>query len=368
MKKPTALPWVRTGKRRPTAEPWALFVEQETPALQEPPNVKRVLVISIDPQEASFRLRMAILPRLLAADHYEFEFHTRPKKWLDRLKLVASASRYHAVIVQRKLLDPSHAKILRWRSRRVVYDLDDAVMVQRRKIGRMSQWLKQRRFIATARSADHVVAGNQFLADTFVKLDCPVTVLPTVVDPQHYKIKSHAATDAPTLVWIGSRSTLPYLQQWMTAIEAATRRVPGLRLTTIANDTVRSEVIPVEHVAWSVEAESAALHRGDIGIAPTPSDQWTIGKSGFKIIQYMATGLPTVASPVGANEQILIDGTTGLLASSMEQWTDAIVRLANDVSLRAQMGAAARRLVETDYSLERARHVWREVLEGERPS
>jgi glycosyltransferase involved in cell wall biosynthesis len=248
-----------------------------------------------------------------------------------------------------------------------VYDLDDAVMVQRRKIGRMSQWLKQRRFIATARSADHVVAGNQFLADTFAKLGCPVTVLPTVVDPQHYRVKQHDATASPSVIWIGSKSTLPYLQQWMSAIEAAARRVPGLRLITIANDTVRSDVVAVEHVPWSVEAEAEALSRGDIGIAPTPVDQWTIGKSGFKIIQYMATGLPTIASPVGANEQILIDGTTGLLASSMEQWTEAIVRLAGDVALRAQMGAAARRLVETDYSLERARHVWREVLDVERP-
>src|SRR5438105_5031243 len=106
------------------------------------PRIKHVLVISIDPAEASFRLRMAILPQLLGPRGYRFEFHTRPKKWFDRLKLVASADKYDAVIVQRKLLDPSHARLLRWRAHRVLYDLDDAVMVQRRRISRWSQWLK----------------------------------------------------------------------------------------------------------------------------------------------------------------------------------------------------------------------------------
>jgi glycosyltransferase involved in cell wall biosynthesis len=320
-------------------------------------------VIGIDPIEASFRLRMAILPELLGPSGFEFDFHTRPKKWVDRLKLVASARDYDAVIVQRKLLDPSHARLLRWRSPRVLYDLDDAVMVQRRAIGRWSQFLKQRRFLATARSADHVVAGNEYLAGTFRDLGCAVTILPTVVDPQHYRVKVHAATSTPALVWIGSRSTLPYLKEWMPAIEAAARQSPGLRLITIANDTVQSDVVRVEHVPWSLETEAEALCRGDVGIAPTPVDQWSIGKSGFKIIQYMATGLPTIASPVGANVEIVTE-QMGLLPKSMGDWTDAIVQLAGDVELRTKIGAAARVAVERKYSLDRARCVWKELLES----
>lgn len=342
---------------------------QDTPtatASPQPRAMKTVLVISIDPAEASFRLRMSILRPLLGPDGFEFIFHTRPKKWWDRLKLVASARRHHAVIVQRKLLDPSQARLLRWRARRVIYDLDDAVMVQRRKIGRFSQWLKDRRFTATARAADHVVAGNEYLAETFRKFSCPVTVLPTVVDPRDYRVKSHSARSEVALVWIGSRSTLPYLQAWMPAIESAARRVPELRLITIANDTVQSEVVRVEHVPWSLQSEAEALCRGDIGIAPTPADQWSLGKSGFKIIQYMATGLPTIASPVGANAQIIVDGVTGLLPVTMQEWSDAIVRLSADVELRARMGTAARGLVEQQYSLDRAKQVWSGLLDDRR--
>ena len=324
--------------------------------------VPRVLVISIDPAEAAFRLRLGILPPLLAADGFSFDHHERPRRPADRRRLLATAGDYDAVIVQRKLLDPAHARLLRRRARRVVFDLDDAVMTQRREVSAWSRFLKGRRFRATAAAADHVVAGNEYLADQFRALGRPTTVLPTVVDPGHYHVKQHAPTDRPTLVWIGSASTLPYLRQQMPQLEAAARLVPGLRLVTVANDTVTSDVMPVEHVPWTEAGEAAALARGDIGIAPTPNDRWTAGKSGFKIVQYMATGLPTIASPVGANAGIVTDGLTGLLPATDGDWPDAIARLAGDVAVRAAMGATGRQAVLNHYSLDRARTVWRQVL------
>jgi glycosyltransferase involved in cell wall biosynthesis len=330
-----------------------------------PGAVPRVLVISIDPAEAAFRLRLGILAPLLAGEGYTFDCHVRPRDFAERRRLIATAGAYDAVIVQRKLLDPSHARLLRRVAKRVVFELDDAVMTQRREVSAWSRWLKRRRFRATAVAADHVVAGNEYLAGQFRELGRPVTVLPTVVDPDHYVVKQHAATDRPTLVWIGSGSTLPYVKQWMPQLEAAARRVPGLRLITIANDTVQSDVLDVEHIPWTEGGEAAALARGDIGIAPTPDDRWTAGKSGFKIVQYMAAGLPTIASPVGANAGIVSDGVTGLLPATQGDWPDAIARLAGDVALRASMGAAARQAVMAGYTLERARSVWRRVLSGD---
>jgi len=325
---------------------------------------KPILVITIDQTEAAFRLRLGILRDLLMADGYLFDFQTRPSDFSSRRKLIATADQYDAVIVQRKLLDPSHARLLRRRARFVFFDLDDAVMVQRRKISRWSQWLKNRRFRATARAADHVVAGNEYLAEQFRALGRPVTVLPTVVDPSHYRVKVHGATSSPALVWIGSKSTLPYLQQAMPAIEAAAARVPGLRLITIANDTVHSDKVAIEHRPWSEASEAADLQLGDIGIAPTPIDPWSIGKSGFKIIQYMATGLPVIASPVGANSAIVSAGVTGILAETSAEWTEAIMQLATDASLRSAMGSAGRQTVHEQYTVARAREAWLALLRG----
>jgi glycosyltransferase involved in cell wall biosynthesis len=325
---------------------------------------KKVLVITIDPAEAAFRLRLGILPQLLSDDGYDFDFHTRPPGFWDRRKLIATAAGYHAVIVQRKLLDPSHARLLRRRARLVIFELDDAVMVQRRKISRWSQWLKDRRFRATARATDHVVAGNDYLAGQFKPFGCRTTVLPTVVDPAHYRTKVHADMAVSTLVWIGSGSTLPYLLQAMPAIEAAAKKIGKLKLITIADRSVTSDIVEVEHAPWSLETEADALARGDIGIAPTPKDQWTAGKSGFKIIQYMATGLPTIASPVGANAAIITNGVDGILPATDDDWPDAIVRLATDTAVRREMGIAARKTVERLYTLDRAAEAWRNVLSG----
>jgi glycosyltransferase involved in cell wall biosynthesis len=203
------------------------------------------------------------------------------------------------------------------------------------------------------------VAGNEYLAAMFRQRGRSVTVLPTCVDPAHYIVKQHAAADPLRLVWIGSSSTLPYLAE----IVPALRQIQNIRLITIADRTIDDAAgLNVEHVPWSLQSEAASLIRGDIGIAPTPDDRWTRGKCGFKIIQYMAAGLPVIASPVGANAEIVREGETGLLVSTPQQWIDAIVRLAGDPTLRGRMGRAGRERVVREYSIERAADVWAQLL------
>lgn len=327
--------------------------------------MKRILVITNNLDQASYRLRIAALIQPLAAHGIELCVQVRPRGLLARRRMLGRADRFDAVILQRKLLDPADARLLGARARRIVYDIDDAVMLpQHPGSGRVARWRAGRRFRGTAAVLDHAVAGNSALAGAFAPFGVPVTILPTVVDPAHYVVKAHAATDIPALVWIGSRSTLPYLREFLPALEQAARRVRGLRLLTIADATLSSGALTIEHIPWSVDVEAAALIRGDIGIAPTPADDWTRGKCGFKIIQYMAAGLPAIASPVGANSQIIIDQETGLLLRSDADWPDAIGRLAADPMLRARLGAAGRARVEQHYSLQRAVKIWLDLLEG----
>ena len=120
--------------------------------------------------------------------------------------------------------------------------------------------------------------------------------------------------------------------------------------------------VPTEHIAWSESTESAALIRGDIGIAPTPEDRWTLGKCGFKIVQYMAAGLPVIASPVGANREIVLPGETGYLPENPTEWSDAIAALAENSAKRQSQGAAGRSRVEEHFSIDRAADVWAELL------
>ena len=324
--------------------------------------MKRVMVITTNLQQASFRLWMGALRPLLTPRGFDFDVKVRPKGWLARRAMLKEARDYHAVVLHRKLLDPSDARLLRRHARRLLYSLDDAVMYHANRVGAFSQWRTTRRFEATARVVDHVVAGNEYLAAMFRERGREVTVLPTCLDPGHYRVKAHTEKSPIELVWIGSSSTLPYVEQHLSAIRNAAQRVP-LRLITIADRGLSDPGFPVEHVPWSYETEADALVRGDIGIAPTPCDRWTLGKCGFKIIQYMAAGLPTVASPVGANAEIVRVGETGLLADTPQQWAEAIERLARDVELRRRMGRSAREVAEREYSLDRAADTWARLLE-----
>ena len=326
-------------------------------------SARPVLAITSNLAQASSRLRVEALVGPLAARGFALNLVACPRGWAARRDLLRSAGEYHAVLLQRKLLDPWNWRLLRRHARRVVFDVDDAVLYHPNFVGPYSRLRTAVRFGATARNADHVVAGNPYLADLFSRRGCDATVLPTAVDASRYRVKRHAVTDTPRLVWIGSRSTLPYLRRFLPALEAAARRVPGLRLVTIADATVRpSPVLPIEHVPWSLAGERDALCRGDIGIAPTPLDRWTLGKCGFKIVQYMAAGLPVIASPVGANAAMVRPGETGFLPARPQDWPDAITALSNDVERRRQTGFAGRALVERHYRLDDAADVWADLL------
>jgi glycosyltransferase involved in cell wall biosynthesis len=217
--------------------------------------------------------------------------------------------------------------------------------------------------LAVARKSDVVVAGNQYLADLFTSHGTKkAVVLPTVVEVSHYAVKSHAPTRSPTLVWIGSKSTLPYVRKILPALGAAAQQIPGLNLIIIADDTISHSPLPITHIPWSADTEAKALCRGDIGIAPTPEDRWTLGKCGFKIVQYMAAGLPVVASPVGANRDLVVQDKTGFLPTGADELIQAVIQLSKSDSLRSAMGQAGRNRVEEHYSIERAVDVWADLL------
>jgi len=325
--------------------------------------MNRVLVIANNLEQASYRVRIAALIEPLRRRGFELDVRLRSKSIGPRRDLLRTAGEYHAVLLQRKLLDPSDANLLRSHARRIFYDVDDAVMYHAKPVGWFSRWRTTRRFRATAAVVDHVVAGNAYLADLFRARGCTASVVPTVVDPSRYQVKRHAPTDAPRLVWIGSRSTLPYLREVVPGLERAARDVLGLGLITIADATIDAgAAIPIEHIPWSAETEATALVRGDIGIAPTPGDRWTLGKCGFKVVQYMAAGLPVIASPIGANAEIVREGETGYLPAAVEQWPAIIARLAGDRELRERLGAAGRARVESHYSIERAADAWAALL------
>ncbi|MHC4745666.1 MAG: glycosyltransferase family 4 protein, partial [Planctomycetota bacterium] len=201
------------------------------------------------------------------------------------------------------------------------------------------------RFRLTLKLADLVIAGNEYLAEHARKLGSDVAVLPTGLNTDDYKVPAKPRTDRKIrLVWIGSKSTLKYLAEIKPVLEDIGSRFKNVVLRIIADEFVDLENMPVERRLWSRETEAADLAECDIGLAPLPDNRFTRGKCGYKILQYAAVGLPTVAAPVGVNAQYVRHGTSGFLATDKPQWIESLSTLIEEPEMRENMGAAARQM------------------------
>lgn len=218
-----------------------------------------------------------------------------------------------------------------------------------------------------------VTAGNDYLADYARRGGAPrVMVVPTVLDLARYPPPSVAAQGTlPArplrVVWIGSPATVHYLDLLAEPLRALALRTRFV-LRVIGGGAIQMQGVSTEVIPWSEDSEVNAIGECDIGVMPLVDSPWERGKCGYKLIQYMACGLPVVASNVGVNPQIVQDGVNGFLARSEGEWIAALERLCGDQALRARLGLAGRRRVESNYCVQqtgpRVASLLRSVVEG----
>jgi len=202
------------------------------------------------------------------------------------------------------------------------------------------------------RRATVVAAGNRWLAEHARRAGATdVRVVPTTVDPRRYTAPDMRTPGACTIGWIGSPATVAYLNAVRAPLAHAVSS--GARLHLIGAPAGCLSDIGATVVPWTNATEVASLRALDIGIMPLDDTPWEQGKCGYKLLQYMAAGRPVIASPVGANVDIVQHGTNGFLASTPAEWTAALDRLMSDRALCEQFGAAGRRLIDTEYNAHR---------------
>lgn len=205
------------------------------------------------------------------------------------------------------------------------------------------------------RRATLVVAGNHYIADFALRAGARwVQLLPTVVDLDRYKqvrTQSYVTANEPlTVGWIGQRSTASFLLPLAPVFERLVRQ--GLmQFVAIGIDT-STLGLPMVSEAWSEATEVTSIQRFDVGIMPLDDGPFERGKCGYKLVQYMAAGLPVVASPIGVNTTLVEHGVNGFLANSLSEWESALRTLAADPVLRYQMGQAGRTKVKREYCLQ----------------
>jgi glycosyltransferase involved in cell wall biosynthesis len=285
---------------------------------------------------------------------------------LRRLKDVFLLNHAEVVLVQREamIFGPP---LIEWLAVRVfkrpmVLDLDDATYVSYTsptygRLGKTLKWFSKTDDLI--RWAAVVTCGNRAIAEYAESKGATTRIIPTVVDTEVFRPVTKA-TRAPgdrlVLGWIGTHSTFPYLESIFPVLQGlAQTHSFKLKIVGAGKDAVDIPDVEVENLEWRLEREVADFQSFDIGLYPIDptlyAEKWAAGKSGFKAIQYMAVGIPYVAAPVGAMNDIGEAGVTHFHAVANDEWREALALLLSNDELRAEMGAAGRRHVVQHYSL-----------------
>lgn len=326
----------------------------------------KVCFLTTRPRKASARYRFVQYIDLLKEDGIDCEVKKIEKSFLKRLAMYKGLANYDIVFLQRRLLNILDLYFLRKNAKRLVFDYDDAIMYKDSSSNNIESPRRMKRFMNTLLACDTIICGNSYLKDLAGDYKDKAVVIPTVLDTGQYSVKSdYKGTGKIRLGWIGSKKTIFYLKDLEGIFKRLKKGGLDFELLVISDEFIDIEGVEVVKKKWSEETEKDDLRSIDIGLMPIRNDLWSRGKCGFKILQYMAAGATPVASSVGANKEIIIEGETGCLAASDDDWVKAIKKLSDDEGLRQRLGQASRQRVDSEYSLKARYKDFKKALMGE---
>lgn len=241
-----------------------------------------------------------------------------------------------------------------WR-KKIIYDFDDAIWIaDTTAVNRVVNWVKafwKVRFIC--KWAYKISAGNNFLCTYAKKYNPNVVLLPTCVDVvgRYNKLKEQHS-EKVVIGWTGSHSTMKYLDFLIPVLNRIVEQ-HNIEIIIISNHPPGFALPKLKFITWKESTEIEDLLQLNMGLMPLEQDEWSEGKCGFKIIQYMALGIPAIASAVGVNTSIIDHGGSGFICTTEDEWHKAITRLILEPDLRQDMGRLGREKIEKAYSVQR---------------
>lgn len=252
-----------------------------------------------------------------------------------------AANRYDVCLLQRELVSTliTAEPLIRCP---LVFDVDDAIFLGAR--GRYSDLIAKRAAIT--------ICGNSFLAEHYAELS-RVVILPTAVDTLRFVPGITDQSSPPVIGWSGSSSGFKYLYAIEDALRIVLHTHPHAILRIVADQAPCFQSLPVDRVEfelWSPDTEVAALQNFTVGLMPLEDSLWARGKCSFKMLTYMAVGIPVIVSPVGMNNEVLALGDCGFAARNCDQWVDAVSACLKDQNIAQSMGLVGRRIIEEKFS------------------
>ena len=299
-------------------------------------------------------------------DIYLKEFHLNSKRsisrvlisYIKRFFIFLTFFKYDLIWIEKEIFPYFPAffeRFLNFVGKTYVVDYDDAIFHNYNfSKNYVLKSLLSKKIFSVMKHADCVIAGNKYIADYAQKAGASkIELIPTVVDNSRYSSKKNLLKKSLTIGWIGSRSTQKYLLSIQEVLISVCKLYDARLLLVGATSeiAIKFSDLNVDIVPWSEEEEGRLISLMDIGIMPLSNGPWEKGKCGYKLIQYMASGVPTIASSVGANIDIIRNSNCGFLVDTNDEWKIALLKLLNNQEQCIRFGNAGRLAVEKIYSL-----------------
>ena len=274
----------------------------------------------------------------------------------NRTKKIFSLSDYDVIWLEKELFPFCPAfieRFLRLVGISYIVDYDDALF---HRYDQHRSWLVRKllgkKIDTVMRCAALVIVGNDYLAQRADKAGAKnIKVVPTVIDLERYPIIPRKNQKGFVVGWIGSPSTEHYLTG-LTSVFESLKKEFDVSFVAIGANPKNLEGTPIKVEHWSEETEVSSIREFDIGIMPLFDSPWERGKCGYKLIQYMACGIPVIASAVGVNNQIVKENKNGFLIKNFSDWECMLSTLLQNEGLRHRMGKKGREQVESWYSIQ----------------
>ncbi|MBD8084618.1 glycosyltransferase family 4 protein [Chryseobacterium caseinilyticum] len=287
------------------------------------------------------------------------------KAYLKRFFVLFTVFRYDRVVIEYEIFPYFPAWIEKFLSKlgiKYIVDYDDAIFHNYDL--NANKWIKKllgNKIDQVMKFSSVVVAGNQYLAKRAKIAGAKkIIIIPTVIDLKEYKTKRDYESKKFRIGWIGSPSTYKYVENIKKGLTAFANQRDA-EIVIVGAFTQHKSEPPFVFVPWQKHTETQWIRSFDVGLMPLDDTPWSRGKCSFKLIQYMAAGIPVIASPVGMNKEVVTE-RNGFLANSSEEWYNSLSEYAENVSLRKKHGVEGRKIVEKKYALQVTAEAWKQLL------
>jgi len=289
------------------------------------------------------------------------------EKLMRTMMILVIASNYDCIFLQRTTFEFGLERLLAKVNKNIIFDLDDAIFIPDTKekglIYKIKESLKNKEVNAVLKISRHVIVENDYI-ENYVSKFCPNTSkIVGPIDTKRY-FSSNTGTQQKRIVigWIGSPSTTRYLQMLDGVFKSIAAKHKDIEFKFIGATSYLAEGLSPVFKKWDYATEVEELRGCDIGVMPMPDDQWSRGKVGIKMLQYMSLGIPAVVSYTPTNTEIIEDGSNGFIARCEDDWIRILSTLIDNPELRSRIGQNAEATVARNYSLESSFEKWLTVI------